>query len=346
MRNATRPAIPALRLAGLALLGAVCPVILAVGLSVPGSAAGAQSATATATVAATLAPAKFAPLAEPKLGKFDPASVAKIDLKSYPVLPEIQPVIRAIYQEGLRRGNNPKVFSKIGDCMTATPNFLEGIAKGDYNLDTYGSLQAVIDYFAKTPARKDAEFDSFANPGLAASSGYNVAGVLDSTWSDPKWCSADETPLACEYRASKPMIALIMFGTNDLRSLKPEQFEFYLRRVIVQTYNAGIIPVIYTFPVQASQLDNSILFNKITVKVATEYNLPLINLWLAFEPLPNKGIDSKEPTHMTRPESGKTFSFAAVDLQQGGYNVRNLLTLQTLEAILRMVAPEALKPAK
>jgi hypothetical protein len=285
----------------------------------------------------------FVPLPEPKPGKFDQAAAAKIDLKSFPIVPEVPAHVKAIYQEGLRRGQNTRVFSKIGDCMTATPNFLEPIGKGEYSLASYTSLKKVIDYYAGVPVRgNEAEFDSFTNPGLAATSGFNAAGVLDVTWSDPKWCKGSESPLVCEYRVSKPSIAIIMFGTNDLKSITPDQFDFYLRQVVVQTANAGIVPLLSTFPVQPGAEAASLLYNQITAQIAVEYDLPLINLWLAFEPLPHKGVDPVDTTHMTKPDSGRAASFEEADLQ-AGYNMRNLVTLQALEAVLKVLEPDALK---
>jgi hypothetical protein len=81
------------------------------------------------------------------------------------------------------------------------------------------------------------------------------------------------------------------------------------------------------------------------VQIAADYDIPLINLWLAFEPLPNKGIDPANSTHMTIPASGNTANFTEADLK-AGYNMRNLLTLQTLEAVLKMVDPDGFKPSK
>jgi hypothetical protein len=288
-------------------------------------------------------PCQFAKLPQPKLTKFDEAAVAKIDLEKYPIVPEINDYVKAIYEEGKQHGLNTRIFSKVGDCMTATPDFLEPIGKGEYTLGKYASLQKVIDHYSGVPARdKDFKLDSFANPGLAATSGFNAAGVLEPIWSDPSWCKNTESPLACEYRVSKPSIALIMFGTNDLKSITADQFEFYLRRVVVETHNAGIIPVLSTFPVQPDFVDNSLLYNKITAKIATEYNVPLINLWLALKPLKHGGVDPANTTHMTKPTSGRSASFEEADLESG-YNVRNLVTLRTLESILKVIAPDAVK---
>jgi hypothetical protein len=318
-----------------------------------GAAGGSRSADAAGllalaqTPAATCAPGQepcgFTPLPEPRPGQLDQAAIAQIDLTTYPAVPEIPAQVSAIYQEGLRRGNNPRTFSKVGDCMTATPNFLIPIASGDYDLGSYTSLKKVIDYFAGVPVHGTADKDdSFSNPGLAAASGFNAPSVLDPTWADPKWCKADESPLACEYHVSKPEFALIMFGTNDLKSITPEQYDFYLRRVVVQTINAGIVPILSTFPAQPGMVEKSILYNQVTVKVAVDYHIPLINLWLALKPLPNQGVDPVNTTHMTKPQDGHSAYFTTTDLQ-AGYNVRNLLTLQALEAVLKVVAPDALK---
>jgi hypothetical protein len=322
-------------------------VVFAFGL-IFGASSGAHRSSAQAPAPCSQSPCAFAPLPEPKPGHFDQAAVAKIDLTAYPIVPELTAHVVGVYQEGLRRGHNPRVFSKIGDCMTATPDFMEPFGKGDYSVGTYTSLQKVIDYYAGIPARdkdnqgKTADFDSFTNPGLAATSGFNAASVLDATWNDPKWCKSSESPLACEYRVSKPSIAIIMFGTNDLKSITPEQFDFYLRMVIVQTYNAGIVPILSTFPMQPGADAASLLYNQITARIAVDYDIPLINLWRALEPLPHKGVDPENSTHMTKPDGGHTGSLAEADLQ-AGYNVRNLVTLQTLEVILKTVAPDALK---
>lgn len=328
------------RLAICLLVSGLCAIATISGVLSSVHARGVFAPTPTAS-----ASGQFKPVAEPKIGKFDPASIANIDLKAYPIVPEVSNYVSVIYQEGRRLGNNPSVFSKVGDCMTATEDFMAPFAKGDYNLDQYASLQAVIERFLGAPARTpDSGFDSFSNPGLAAASGFNAASVLDSTWSDPKWCGGDESPLSCEYRISKPSFAFIMFGTNDIKSVTPEQFEYYLRSVVVQTINVGVVPILSTFPNQPNQIDASVLYNKITVKVAQEYKIPLINLWLAFDPLPHQGVDPTNTTHMTKPDSGKTASFAKIDLT-AGYNVRNLLSLQTLEAVLKVVDPGSLKKA-
>jgi hypothetical protein len=293
---------------------------------------------------ASLSPAKAQdpikyPLPEPTEGMYDEAAVTAIDLKEVPILPDFEgheAILKAIFEAGQKEGLNVRIFAKIGDCMSSSESYLKPISTGQYDLDQYTDLQTVIDhYLGKAVRSADSGFDSFNNPSLGAYSGFNAASVLDSTWNDPAFCEAEESPMACEYRVNKPAVALLMFGTNDLKSLPPELFDFYFRKAVVETANKGIVPIIFTFPNQPGLVERSILFNQITVKIAQDYGLPLVNLWRPFETLPNQGIDPKETTHMTTPASGEVASFTKADLAEGGHNMHNLLTLQALDGLMR-----------
>jgi len=99
------------------------------------------SAEPTATVPVpTLAPTLRPPPPTPVFGAFDPASVAHINLADYPIIPEISPTARQLYVDGLAGGSNPRVFSKLGDCMTENPYFLLTFAEGRYDLGPYAEL--------------------------------------------------------------------------------------------------------------------------------------------------------------------------------------------------------------
>src|SRR5258706_10607309 len=182
-------------------------LILFIGLIVLGSGflAVSSSRPAAAQASCDSGTCKFARLADPKQTKLDLAEVGKIDLTAIPVVPEINGYARAIYEEGQRKGNNSKVFSKIGDCMTANDFFLIPIGKGDYNLANYASLKKIIDRYSEVMVRDN--FNSFSNPSLAATSGFNAAGVLDSSWSGPKFFAWDGWPASLENRVAKPGLA-------------------------------------------------------------------------------------------------------------------------------------------
>lgn len=292
--------------------------------------------TLTALPSPAAAPSAQRP-APPVFGQFDPASVADIHLDDYPVVPEVSPAMRALYQAGLARGNNPRVFSKLGDCMTENPNFLGQFGEGRYNLGEYGYLKEVVDHFSGVPARGSGwDQDSFATIGLAAASGFNIAGPLDPTWANPQWCSAGESPLACEYRVAQPAFAVIMFGTNDVTYSTPADYNYYLRTIVIQTLDHDVVPILSTFPTRPEDEAKSLLLNQIVVRVALDYNIPLMNLSRALEPLPFHGVDPKDTIHLSVPEDKRVDNFAGENLQ-AGFTVRNLVTLQALDAVWRAV---------
>ena len=192
-------------------------VLLLVGACVPvATSAPGTSTVPTAILEFTETPGVPVPRPLPPIyGKFDAISVSQINLADYVVIPAINPTMRVIYQAGLARDNNPHVFTKLGDSMTDNPHFLVPLSAGDYDLGEFGYLQETIHQFAGFPARGQGwTLDSFATIGSAAAQGFNVAGLLDPTWANPKWCEGGESPLACDDRVSRSSIAVIMFGTN------------------------------------------------------------------------------------------------------------------------------------
>ena len=126
-----------------------------------------------------------------------------------------------------------------------------------------------------------------------------------------------------------------MFGSNDILALTPAQFDQGLRCVLSETIQAGIVPVLSTFPRYIALPDRSILFNQIVVQVALDYDIPLINLWLALEPLPGYAIDD-DGYHLNGPFT-RAADFASARNLRTGYPMRNLVTLQTLDVIRRTV---------
>lgn len=268
------------------------------------------------------------PLPDPVLGTLDLDALAQIDLSTYPIVPEIGAHALQLYRDSLAQGHNPHTFAKVGDCMTQNTYFLIPVGEGNYDLGTYTELQRVVDYFA------DGDLDSFARISQAAAGGFNAASVLDSLWANPEFCEANETPLACEFRTMQPSIALIMFGTNDVQYLNEAQFDFFLRAIVVATIRDHTLPILSTFPQRPEFPEKATLYNQIVVQVALDYDVPLINLWRALDSLPNQGVDPADTTHLSTPADGAVCAFTDDHLDAGA-NVRNLVTLQTLDAVLR-----------
>jgi len=256
------------------------------------------------------------------LGGYNPARVSGIDLMQVPVVARATGTARSIFLNGRAMGRDPHALAKVGDCSSEHWYFLKPFAWGRYDLGSYGNLQAVISHFG----------ESLAFDGEATHNGYNVNAVIAPEWANPAVCQQGESPLECEFRIHNSSIAVIMFGTSDLLVMTPYEFDYNLRRLVQKSIDAGVIPVLSTFPGNKGFWDRTLFFNKIVVRVAWDYDLPLINLWRALEALPNSGLEA-DGFHLGEPDVEANASNLANPAY--GYTVRNLVTLQSLDAVWR-----------
>jgi hypothetical protein len=240
--------------------------------------------------------------------------------QQWPVIPVVSDSAKAIYTRGIAMGNDPKAFSKIGDCQNI-PAFFLGIYENpdeEYRLGEYSYLRQTINYFK----------GSYNRDSVAVQGGFNVASVLSPIWADRKICDKDENPLACELREHRPSIAIISMET--WWSGKPaDEYEAYLRQIVEYTLNQGTLPILAT-KADNWEGDNSI--NAAIARVAADYDVPLWNFWLAVQPLPGHGV-SEDGFHLTY---ARNFFDDPVRMQSS-WPVRNLTALQVLDAVLKAV---------
>jgi hypothetical protein len=237
--------------------------------------------------------------------------------ESLPVVPvQISQRVRAIYQQGLAMGNNPRVFSRIGDCASAAPAFLVGF-DSKYNLGGFSSLQPAIDYFQ----------GSFKRPSLAAKAGLNSAGLLSMLWTGPE-CQKNEDLLDCQYRLDHPSFALIAIGTNEAYYVHedPGSFERNMRLILDDTISKGIVPILGT---KADNVEGDQSINETIARLALEYQVPLWNFWAAVQPLPKHGM--VEPEHLNSVSYSNFTDFTIPNSLQYGMQVRNLTALEMLD---------------
>ena len=237
-----------------------------------------------------------------------------------PVVPEISDSILSIYQRGLELGNDLHAFSKIGDCGSTPSWFLGDFDRGSdfYDLGKYQELEEVIEGFR----------GSFDRTSLAARSGFNASSVFVPLWADRSQCESDETPLACEYRNHRPIIAFIMLGANDV--WHPEEFEPQMRKIIEYSIENGVIPILST---KADNQEGDQSINATIAQLAWAYDIPLWNFWLAVQDLPDKGLQ-EDKVHLTW---GRNF-FDDPNAMSKAWPVRNLTALQVLNVIWRKVS--------
>lgn len=242
--------------------------------------------------------------------------------------------LREVYHQGQARGNLPGVFTLVGDSLSADSRFLKPIARGDYDLGSYGALRATIDAFGRPNGRGEPSFGAWS---WAVAVGWTAADVLDPARNIAGACAADETPLACEYRTARPGVALITLGTNDVAAGRTaDSYRADLTRILDESLAWGVIPVLSTIPPQplSAERDTRVReFNAIVRDLAAEYAIPLWDTWAALQPLPDYGL-GVDGVHLNGPPDGRAAVFDAEHLAYG-VTVRNLGALDALDMVRR-----------
>jgi len=247
-------------------------------------------------------------------------------LHQIPILPTVSDAMHDVFALGQSLGNHPNVISKVGDSNSAQAIYLSPISEGNYDLGVYDFLGDTVNYF----------YDSFGTQPQSAKVGMNMFSLFEPIWSDPDFCEADETPLLCEYRVSKPSVAVVMFGANDVKVLNRAEYETQMRLLIEQSLEHGVIPLLLTFGSDPDLNPNHaqlLRFNLITAQLADEYDVPLLNLWAALTDLPRNGV-GEDLLHLTSTGDGMNLTG---NESFYGLSLHHLLVLYALDIIRREV---------
>jgi hypothetical protein len=253
-----------------------------------------------------------------------------------PIIPVIDPAmlahLTAIHAEGLRLGNQDSAFSKIGDSITASSNFLTEIGSPSYGLTdpsllgSHVELAPTIAYFRSASVDGSGN-NSFDHVSLAAGSGWMSQTLLTGLTGD--------TPLRRELASTRSSIALIMIGTNDaIAGIDPALFRFNLTLIADTAMSMGVIPVLSTIP------DNMFLggifeprvlaLNQVIADVASQLDVPLWNYWQAAHGLSGLGVDVFGVHPSASPLGSGVFTDAGL---LSGYNMRNFTALEVLREV-------------
>lgn len=254
-----------------------------------------------------------------------PVSLEPGEWMNLPVIPEVSETARAIYLRGIERGNDPRAFSKIGDCQNVPSLFLSPFDDSrQYSLGKeYAYLEESIDWYA----------GSFSRESEAVRRGFNAASVISPFWSDPDMCESGENPLNCELRLHRPSVAIISLETWWEGA--PENYEMYVREIIETTLSYDVVPILAT---KADNLEGGHQINSLLADLALEYEIPLWNYWLAVQPLPDHGLLEDE-FHLTM--AGNYFDDP--QRMKKAWPWRNLTALQSLDQVRRMVVETPLE---
>jgi uncharacterized protein YraI len=252
-------------------------------------------------------------------------------LQNTPVVPGISANAVAIYQRGVARGRNPHYFLKVGDSNSESLAYLGLFGTGAYNLGPYRALQPTIDFFMRSG-------NSWLDLTQAAQSGNLTTTLIDPIFAQPGRCAEGESPLRCEIRLKNPSVAIIYLGTADNQLLDTGTYTSALRQIVQDCFDEGVLPIVTTMPSRPHPQrpqSYALSFNNAILQVASEFDIPVLNMWAATQSLPDNGLQG-DLLHFTI-----TPNYRFIDLRGDervtGYTAWNLGALQILDAVRRAV---------
>jgi hypothetical protein len=262
-----------------------------------------------------------------------------------PVVPSISggvlSTLQAIFNDGAARGNHAGVFALAGDETALQAGYLDPFATaGAYTLDGgTSSLQGIIDWYNQSPVNGGTSFNS---TGAAAGNGWKAQDLVTPFAGDSGSCLAGETPLSCEFRLTQPAAILISIGANDVLSgTDMNAFRTSLDQIIQTARDNGVMPILMTLPPRLDGVvtpDQTRMYNETIIAAANAAQIPVINLWLAVNSLPDNGLSGGASLSVS-PNGVGDLTQASVSTY--GLSAANWATLTTLNDIRAAVFPSA-----
>lgn len=263
----------------------------------------------------------------------------------YPPDEVLSPVTAYVAEvlRGIRLTNDElddAVFMKVGASGTVNEALLTcfaGVAGSGYVVDLdgrEGELWPAIEHFRRGDAAGTTPFDRRT---LAAEVGRTARWAI----------SGDPSPVEEEIDAISPRFALVNYGTNDMNmgtTHASALFPFYeaMASLLDGLAEEGIVPVVTGLNPRGDSDEAALwvpTYDAVTRGMAEARQIPFIDLFLAVRDLPGMGLLS-DGLHGNAYTDDEGRSQPCVMTPAGldfNYNVRNLLTLETLEVLRRVV---------
>ncbi len=224
-------------------------------------------------------------------------------------IPVITPYMRAVYEASPQAGHSLNLFAAVGDCNSESQVYLQRLREKRFSFKGHEALRATADFF----------WQSFQRDSLATYGGFNSGSILNPDWGHPTYCQRSEGPFACELRLSNASVAFIQLGTGDQYIWHDSEKNY--RAMIEYALQHGVLPVLVTKADAVESQQGGAepdYLNGVMRRLAQEYQIPLLDFWLATRSLPGYGLQAD-----------------GFHLNSDGINLHILATLQTLEAIWR-----------
>jgi hypothetical protein len=267
--------------------------------------------------------------------------------------------LKAVFADGKKNGLKDNVFFKVGDSISSGPGdylyqftyppFNAATMSGNsdaHDLGNYQSLKGGHDYFKTGRIGSD---DPYTRTSVAA----KVSQVA-------KWALGIESgqtdhPLQAELQTSQGAYSVIMFGTNNFREWNtpgdPADAAAY-QEIVENSFKMldycianGSVPILTApppNPTDDTTKKRSRMTSRLIRAAAQGYQIPFIDYYASMLDLPNFGLGAGDihPNYM----SYNRFAFLTTAGLQYGYNMRNLVTLQSLDRMYRLLVQNEAAP--
>lgn len=184
----------------------------------------------------------------------------------------------SLYAAASAHGRDAAIFTIAGDSNSEWSGYLGQIATGVYDLRARPAYAAAAVRFGP----------SFPRRSVAVAGGLRAADMFVPDWPDkPSACAPSEGRFTCELRLSRASIVFIQLGTGDRFAWT--EYEGHLRRMLDVALQSGALPVLVT---KADDLESwqggapIDHMNTVVRRLAAEYQVPMIDFFLATRGLP------------------------------------------------------------
>lgn len=248
----------------------------------------------------------------------DPPALYPTDRTLSPISPSVVRSLTAIDARGASLHGD--VFAKVGDSITVSTAFMNCFAGTNVNLAGRTELQPTIDLFKAGDA---AGTNPFVRVSLAASVGKTAGWAITGA----------PSPLTQETAAIAPRYALVMFGTNDVGNGTAyiHTFAANMLTLVDQLMADGTVPILSSIPPRDDNATVDLMvprYNEVVRAIAQGRQIPIMDLHRELMSLPDHGLLTSDHVHPNS-YAGGACVFTNAGLQYG-YNVRNLISLESL----------------
>jgi hypothetical protein len=230
---------------------------------------------------------------------------------------------------------NAQVFSKIGNSVTASTNFMTCFDGANVNLDGRTYLQGTIAHFKYNLGSGTTPY---SRKSLCATVGWSAGAAL----------SGSPSPLEQEIAAISPQLAVVEYGTNDVGFQNISAYAENMLDITDDLIAEGVIPILTSVPPRddSATADTWVpRYNAVLRGIAQGRQIPFLDFHRELVSLPSHGLgsDGIHPNVYSTTAGTRACVFTSAGLQHG-YNVRNLITIQCLDRVKRVVVDKSAVP--